>query len=112
MPVLDTPFDMMRRSKRLSKELAVRYAKVPGIHVHVREERCTGCGSCVRKGYCHFGAISIEGNKAKIDDRRCRGCGRCTHLCPRNALLLELRPPEAVKEAVRMIDRKVDRLLR
>ncbi len=57
---------------KAAKELAVRYARIPGVHILVRPDRCRGCGACVREGFCRFGAISVVDRKATINERRCR----------------------------------------
>ncbi|MCD8340802.1 MAG: RnfABCDGE type electron transport complex subunit B [Clostridiales bacterium] len=41
---------------------------------------CLGCGLCVRQ--CEEGAISLQGNVAKIDYEKCVGCGKCAAKCP------------------------------
>jgi len=40
---------------------------------------CIGCSKCVSA--CPFGAVSMEGKKAKIDDK-CSLCGACVQVCP------------------------------
>jgi heterodisulfide reductase subunit A-like polyferredoxin len=108
----EDPFDVMARSiYNDARELAVRYARVPGVHILVRTERCTGCRKCVKEGFCRFGAISVVERKAVVNDRRCRGCVRCTHLCPQNALTIEVRPPQAVNETLRKLDKEIGRHL-
>ncbi|MEI6796005.1 MAG: 4Fe-4S dicluster domain-containing protein [Methanomassiliicoccales archaeon] len=97
---------------RLAREAAVRYARVPGVFMFVRWDRCRGCGICVKDGFCRFGAISIVDRKATVDERRCRGCARCTHLCPREALAIEVRPPKMVRGALEHLDRKVSKILK
>ncbi len=98
---LDNPIGfLMGTVPRLSKEVALKVARVPCVHVHVLNDRCVGCGACVKKRFCLVNAISVVDRKAKVDDRRCRGCGRCTHFCPRKALILELRPPAIVQGAI------------
>ncbi len=97
---------------RIAKGLAVRYAKVPGVHIIVRRDRCTGCGACVKKGFCRFRAISVMERVATIDERRCRGCARCTHLCPRDALAIEVRPHPIVRSALNRIDNRITRILK
>ena len=107
------PFDLLARSVYYNtKELAVRYAKVPGVRIFVKTDRCTGCSKCVKEGFCRFGAISIVDKRASINARRCRGCMRCTHLCPRSALAIELRPPALVQETLRQVDNEIDRRLK
>lgn len=60
------------------------------------DDKCTGCGICVKK--CPVNAISIvkegvEGCKpvAKVDESRCIGCGVCTRFCQSNSLSIERR---------------------
>ena len=107
MQMIDEIFKELRDVAKIPKELAIRFARVPGIRAMVRNERCTGCSACVRKGYCRFGAIRMEEKKAQVDDQRCRGCGRCTHLCSRSAFSLELRPPQIVTDTLRRIDNEI-----
>lgn len=94
------------------REFAVRYARVPGAHILVRTERCTGCRRCIKEGFCRFGAISMADRKAVVNDRICRGCMRCTHLCPNNALTIEIRPPQVVQETLRQLDHEVNEHLK
>ncbi|NLK24986.1 MAG: hypothetical protein GX307_00185 [Euryarchaeota archaeon] len=104
---------VVRELPSLPRELAVRYARVPGVYALVRQERCSGCSACVRKGFCRFGAISMtEERKAHVDERRCRGCGRCTHLCSRDAFALEIRPPRLVTKTLRRIDNELTELMK
>jgi heterodisulfide reductase subunit A-like polyferredoxin len=97
---------------RVAKNLAVKYARVPGVHIIVMRDRCVGCGACVKKGFCRFGAISVTDRTVSIDERRCRGCSRCTHLCPRDAFAIEVRPHPMVRSALRHIDNRITKLLK
>lgn len=46
----------------------------------VGREKCTGCGSCVKK--CPVNAIAIDDEKkARIDRAACIGCAECTVTC-------------------------------
>jgi heterodisulfide reductase subunit A-like polyferredoxin len=108
----DEPGHIGEGIPRLAKDLAIKYARVPGVHIMVRADRCKGCGSCVKKGFCRFGAISMVERMASIDERRCRGCARCTHLCPKDALAIEVRPHPIVRSALRHIDHRIERLLK
>ena len=101
-----------RGISKIARDLTVRYARVPGIHILVRRDRCIGCGVCVKQGFCRFGAISVKDHLATIDDNRCRGCSRCTHLCPRDALAIEVRPHPIVKSTLKHLDDGIERLLK
>ncbi len=108
VPSYNNPIeDLGRTAARFSKQLLVKHARIPGVRVLVRHERCNGCGACVRKGFCRVGAISVIEKKARIDERACRGCTRCTHLCPKDALAMELRPPAPVRAAMKRLDKEI-----
>jgi len=51
-------------------------------------DKCSGCGTCVKR--CQFGAIKKEvtTNKANIDMFSCFGCGLCKETCPESAIEL------------------------
>ena len=51
----------------------------------VKEERCIGCGICVKN--CAHDAVSVSDKKASIDQARCVGCGRCLGECPKDAIV-------------------------
>jgi heterodisulfide reductase subunit A-like polyferredoxin len=111
--LVEDPFDVLARSiYNDTKDLAVRYARVPGIHIMVRTDRCTGCKKCVKEEFCRFGAISVVERKAVVDDGRCRGCVRCTHLCPQNAFMIEIRPPQVIQRTLRELDLEINRYLK
>ena len=63
---------------RAGKEEMHRHGKP-----RVREERCIGCGTCLR--YCGQGAIWVDG-VAHIDPDKCVGCGHCITPCPKVAI--------------------------
>lgn len=55
--------------------------------VSINEEKCNGCGACVKA--CHEGAIKIENGKAiLISDSYCDGLGDCLPACPMDALVI------------------------
>lgn len=41
---------------------------------------CIGCRICVKQ--CEAGAITVEGNLARVDYDKCTGCGKCAEKCP------------------------------
>ncbi len=47
--------------------------------IQILEDRCTGCGLCVKA--CPFGAISLRERKAIIDYDACTLCGACASVC-------------------------------
>lgn len=57
----------------------------------VDEERCVGCGACVKK--CQFDALALHDGHVVVDTAACMGCGICVNTCPQEALSL-VRAPE------------------
>ena len=57
-----------------------------GPKAHVDAEKCVGCGSCAKIGFCR--AITMKEKKAIVDCGLCESCGLCASLCPRNAITL------------------------
>lgn len=45
---------------------------------------CIGCTLCVKT--CEQGAITMEGNLARIDYNKCIACGACAEKCPRRII--------------------------
>jgi ferredoxin len=50
----------------------------------VKEEMCTGCGTCVEE--CPVGAIALHDERARIDEQECIRCGKCHDVCPEEAV--------------------------
>ena len=50
----------------------------------IDEEKCTGCNICIKK--CSVNAITIEGEKAKINMEECIRCVICHSVCPEEAV--------------------------
>ncbi len=63
------------------------------MNIRVLEEKCNGCGLCVKS--CLFDAIEIIAQKAEIKDN-CNFCGACVDACPKEAILLEKK--EVIKK--------------
>ena len=53
----------------------------------VTRKKCVGCGECVE--HCSQSAISLEGEKAKIDPGKCIGCGECILICSKGAISVQ-----------------------
>lgn len=50
----------------------------------IGEKECTGCGTCLES--CPAGAITMQGQVARIDPELCTLCGSCSDVCPQNAI--------------------------
>jgi electron transfer flavoprotein alpha subunit len=51
----------------------------------IYDQRCIGCGKCVR--HCPYGALSMKGTKAQVSEA-CAFCGACVESCPVEAIHL------------------------
>lgn len=68
-------------------------ARVKRLIVTIDEDKCIGCGNCVKA--CLTGALKlVEGKSKLIDERLCDGFGSCIAACPYNAIRLEYREAE------------------
>ncbi len=47
-------------------------------------EKCNGCGKCVES--CAYGAMRVEGGKARRDMEKCMSCNSCYGDCPNKAM--------------------------
>ncbi len=45
---------------------------------------CTGCEACIAA--CPAGAITFDGDCARIDEALCTECGTCMEECPAGAI--------------------------
>jgi MinD superfamily P-loop ATPase len=55
----------------------------------VDNDKCILCRKCIDN--CHFDAISIVDGKLLINPVDCEGCGLCSHICPTNAIKMEIQ---------------------
>ena len=66
--------------------------------ITIDQEKCNGCGLCVRA--CHEGAIGlVEGRAKLLREDYCDGLGDCLPACPMNAISFEEREAAAYNEA-------------
>lgn len=80
------------------------------FRVVVADDRCTGCGACIRR--CPFGALAKDGDVCAADYVRCVGCGVCVSSCPVEALAMERRPEGEVEQPAENLRQWMDRKAR
>lgn len=56
----------------------------PDRQLRYYQERCTGCGACIKA--CQLHALSMSEDGIKVDQNLCRSCGRCAAACRYQAL--------------------------
>ncbi|MBP5274935.1 MAG: electron transfer flavoprotein subunit alpha [Abditibacteriota bacterium] len=54
----------------------------------INDEKCKGCGICVKA--CPAGALSLSDKKAACDADTCSLCGACVSACPFDAMSIEI----------------------
>ena len=54
------------------------------IKPDVKDDKCIGCGTCIK--WCPEDAITISAGKAIIDHDKCIGCAECVISCPTKAI--------------------------
>ncbi len=104
-----------------SAQVGLPVVQPSGFQPAREQERCTGCGRCVRA--CPVQAISLvprsmrrdDGNEpskrllSRIDLERCLGCGVCVDVCRESALRMERRPrpPHVPLNSVEAVTRRM-----
>lgn len=63
--------------------------------VEVKNEKCVGCGQCLK--VCFPRNLYLEERKVKVK-RACMLCGQCIAVCPKNALVIREYPSEDIVE--------------
>ncbi len=72
-------------ASRAGIPMALTKVRTEAITALVDEEKCTGCGTCVK--LCPYTAIrKDEHGVAKVNDVLCKGCGVCAASCPERAI--------------------------
>jgi len=61
--------------------------------IHVDQELCSGCGTCLDA--CSTGAIQLVDQRAVIDDVLCKHCQACADACPNEAITAILIPAQS-----------------
>ncbi|HNZ45342.1 MAG TPA: 4Fe-4S binding protein, partial [Candidatus Syntrophosphaera thermopropionivorans] len=62
--------------------------------IEVIDQKCVGCGLCMRA--CAYGAIRIEAKLAVIDEDKCTLCGACVEACPFDAIIIRKQAAEQI----------------
>ena len=80
---------------RSEEDRGLRKLMKQGMYVLFRSRpapgrECTGCGKCARD--CPARAITIRGNRARIDRAKCIRCFCCQEFCPTGAMKAQRSP--------------------
>ncbi len=80
----------------LSKDMIESEGKIS----YIREERCSGCGSCIK--VCAYNAVELDEEKrvAVVNTALCKGCGACSATCRASAIDLKGFRNEQILEAL------------
>ncbi|MFC1559558.1 DUF362 domain-containing protein [Candidatus Margulisiibacteriota bacterium] len=69
------------------------------VKPNVDQEKCTGCGTCVK--WCPTDAIKLVNEKAIIDQKKCIGCGECVASCNYDAIAISWAgAPDSIQEKI------------
>ncbi|MBN9648536.1 indolepyruvate ferredoxin oxidoreductase subunit alpha [Terrisporobacter glycolicus] len=76
--------------KKFSKEDIEEFNKPFTTKCEVVENLCIGCKKCTKTG-CPAISYNKETKKAKIDRNQCLGCDICSQVCPKEAIVKEVK---------------------
>ena len=76
--------------KKFSKEDIEEFNKPFTTKCEVVEDLCIGCKKCTKTG-CPAISYNKERKKAKIDRNQCLGCEVCAQVCPKEAIVKEVK---------------------
>ncbi|MDD4310354.1 MAG: electron transfer flavoprotein subunit alpha [Candidatus Cloacimonetes bacterium] len=65
--------------------------------IEVLNEKCIGCGACIRA--CAYDAVKVEDKLAIIDTDKCVLCGACVAACPFEAILIRKAKTAAIDKS-------------
>lgn len=83
--IADCDVDAADMHLLLAPEVQKRHEFISGREAVIRQEDCTGCGTC--RELCRFEAVMKEGTTGfRVDPVSCEGCGVCVHFCPAKAI--------------------------
>lgn len=109
-----------------SRETRDVLVKMEGISITVDEEKCTGCGKCVKA--CIFHQISLvdreesiaghaldpdveetqrRPRKLAVIGEECKGCGRCAMACGQGAITVRVEDPSYIDACIERISSRV-----
>ncbi|MCC3869269.1 indolepyruvate ferredoxin oxidoreductase subunit alpha [Terrisporobacter mayombei] len=76
--------------KKFSKEDIEEFNKPFTEKCEVLEDLCIGCKKCTKTG-CPAISYNKEAKKSKIDRNQCLGCEVCAQVCPKEAIVKEVK---------------------
>jgi len=76
--------------KKFSNEDIEEFNKPFTTKCEVVEDLCIGCKKCTKTG-CPAISYNKEAKKAKIDRNQCLGCDICSQVCPKEAIVKEVK---------------------
>lgn len=72
-------------ASRAGIPMALGRVRTEAITAFVNEDKCTGCGTCIK--LCPYSAIQKDEHEvARVNDVLCKGCGVCAASCPERAI--------------------------